>query len=154
MATLNLKSIAELSELYCRCWELIESRGAAYSDDPLGMTGLYTRALKIGGTREYPVLVEDYSLDRRLVHTMLKTLKYIAIERRQWKRSDDKEGQQMLEKMNRDLAAGRERVAKMRAQREAVAAAAAAAMNEKETASEMADDRQPVDGNYPPEEIG
>jgi hypothetical protein len=113
------KGLAMLEDIYNRLWGLIEARSVAYGDDPVGKTGLYSRTLKIRGTRD-PVLFEEYVLDRQLISKLLKTMKYIAIQTDQWKPSQDSvEKALFLEKLNRRIEAGRERVAKLRAERAA-----------------------------------
>jgi hypothetical protein len=116
--------LAMLEDLYNRYWEVTKARSIAYGDDPIGETGLYSRTLKIRGTREYPVLFEEYVLDRQLIKGLLKIGKQISILTGQWKPSKDSvEEARRLEELGRRMAAGQERVAKLRAERAAEEAA-------------------------------
>ncbi len=79
--------LAAVEDLYYRCWRVIEERSIAYGDDPMGKTGLYSRTLKIRGTRDRPVVFEEYELDHQLVSGLRKIMRHIAIQTGQWKRS-------------------------------------------------------------------
>ncbi len=95
-----------LDDLYKRLMKVIVERAVAYGDDPIGRTGLYGRKFKILG-RRYPLIVEEYSLDQRLLKQLAKTLKAAAIERRE----DQGGGLLPYEQYVSILNAGRDRVA-------------------------------------------
>ena len=95
------------------------------SDDPIGRSGLYTRTYRIRGSRKFPVLVEEYRLDRQLLRALHKIENQAAIEMGQWGKQweDTKtkkvETQTLMDRIN----AGRDRVAKEKRERDAAAAA-------------------------------
>jgi len=68
---------ADLNELNRRLDQVIEEREVAYGDDPIGASGLYIRKFKILG-REYPEIVEEYSLDNATIRMKLRLLKQAA----------------------------------------------------------------------------
>jgi hypothetical protein len=74
--------LAELDELCNGLMQAMKERGVAYGDDERGATGLFNRRFKIQGTREYPVIVEEYSMDHGLLRQWNKLLKAAAVERR------------------------------------------------------------------------
>ena len=56
-----------------------------YDDDPLGRTGFYVRRFKIQGSREHPVIVEEYTMDHGLLREMKKLRKDAAIAAGNWR---------------------------------------------------------------------
>lgn len=74
--------LAVLDDLYNRSMQIIEEREVAYGDDPFGKTGLYTRKFKIGGSRECPMIVEEYAMDHGLLRALRKLSQAAAKERR------------------------------------------------------------------------
>jgi hypothetical protein len=103
--------IAQLDDLYSRLMQIIEERAVAFGDDPLGQTGLYTRSFEIKGSREFPVIVERYSRERRLLRELAKLRKQAAIEvARQEKIREASKGRESLEEYQAKLDAGMQRV--------------------------------------------
>lgn len=115
--------LAALGELYKQLQQVVEERGAAYGDDPCGRTGLYEREFKIMGNRETPVLVEQYSLDRRTIRVLMKIGKSMMIEERRLKKQRETPGWVSLEETVKLLDAGRERVVVAKRERDARRAA-------------------------------
>jgi hypothetical protein len=116
--------LAVLDDLYNRFMRVIEERGVAYGDDSFGKTGLYTRKFKIGGNREFPMIVEEYAMDRGLLRELLKVRHAEAKERKFSPKKDRKYPYLLpIEEYTAILNAGRDRVAQ--AQKERLAAAAA-----------------------------
>jgi len=58
---------------------VIEERAAAYADDPRGSTGLYWRRFHIRGSRENPVIVEEYLMDHKILREILRIKKQMSI---------------------------------------------------------------------------
>jgi hypothetical protein len=77
---LRKERVAELEDMHQRLVEIVETRSVAYGDDPVGRTGCCARRFKIQGSREYPVIVEEYTFDRCLFRQLLKIQKHLAIE--------------------------------------------------------------------------
>ena len=98
---------------------IMEERAAAYADDPYGRTGLFNRTFKIRGTREHPVIFEQYTLDHRLLRERSKLRKEASILARHFEKRGKAPGQVSLEELMLKIQQGNERVAKCRAEREA-----------------------------------
>jgi len=62
--------LADAEDLHKRLRRVIEEREVAYGDDPMGKTGLCDRKFKIQGSREYPVIVEQYTTDFGLLRAI------------------------------------------------------------------------------------
>jgi hypothetical protein len=117
--------LAELDRHHQALTQIIEERAVAYADDPIGQLGLHSLRYRIRGSRKFPVLVEEYRLDRRLLRALLKIGKQAAIEMgQQGKAVEDAEkkkaeAQALMDRIN----AGRDRAAKEERERNAAAAA-------------------------------
>ena len=46
--------------------------GAANADEPVGGTGLYWRRFHIRGSRENPVIMEEYLMDHKILREILR----------------------------------------------------------------------------------
>src|ERR1017187_6172159 len=68
-------SIAASEDFCARLMQVLEERQVAFGDDPWGRTGLYARNFKIGGSRAYPVILEEYSKDLPLLRELQKLQK-------------------------------------------------------------------------------
>ena len=82
--------LAVLTRLFQALQQLCNERAVAYADDPIGRLGLHNRRFRILGSREHPVLLEEYWMDHREGRALLKILKQASIEMGQWgKRPED-----------------------------------------------------------------
>src|SRR5260370_33476121 len=72
--------LAELDKRYKALLQIIEERAVPYADDPIGQSGLYNLRYRIRGSREYPVLEEDYQRDFHELRASRKIEKRVAIE--------------------------------------------------------------------------
>jgi len=82
--------LADAEDLHKRLRRVIEEREVAYGDDPMGKTGLCDRKFKIQGSREYPVIVEQYTTDFGLLRAMREIEKKVAIFTGQWGKKREK----------------------------------------------------------------
>ena len=64
--------LAKLEHLSDLLTQALEERQVKYGDDQFGRTGLYTRGFKIRGSREHPLIVEEYTKDQRLLQELIK----------------------------------------------------------------------------------
>jgi len=94
---------------------VIEEREVAYGDDQVGKTGLYTRKFKIGGSREYPMIVEEYAMDHGLLR-LLRSLSKAAAKERRFAPKKEGAPHQSLAEYIKVLDAGRARVVAARAE--------------------------------------
>lgn len=76
--------LANLAEMRDALLQVIEERAAACADDPRGRTGLFSLTRRIAGSREHPVIIERYTMDRRIPRELRKLLTQAAIECGQW----------------------------------------------------------------------
>lgn len=91
--------LAHLDEQSASLHGIIEERGAAFGDDPYGKSGLYKRNFKIRGSREHPVLVEEYVFDHKMISEILRIHRRMAAIEMIEERAEAKRGQKQRAKI-------------------------------------------------------
>jgi hypothetical protein len=109
--------LEELNVLYEAMHRIIEERAVAYADDPIGRLGLHSLRYRIRGSRDRPVLVEEWCMDHRLLRALLKIEKRATTQFGK-EREDAEKARATLEEMKCRLEAGRQRVVREREQRD------------------------------------